>query len=221
MCGLLVKSKWNGLFLLFCLPLICLGCGDFDTGGSDKSGSILMIESIDPIYLDEPTRQVDVFRNPLCSNDPENPDPEPYSDHFADVTLSNRPLNNSTEQTASTIYVLAYEVRYQPYAQGSPSLPTINVSPIGQYVGIATHDELLVWHALRMIDELGLKRDEYEFQMLLGVDEQLRRIIVGAGHRLRVYVPFGSHWYAYSIRRLKENPTIAGHVLRNLLDRRR
>jgi proline dehydrogenase len=87
----------------------------------------------------------------------------------------------------------------------------------GCYVGIATHDEMLVWHALRLIDDLGLKRDEYEFQMLLGVDEQLRRILVNAGHRLRVYVPFGAHWYAYSIRRLKENPDIVGHILKNML----
>ncbi len=87
----------------------------------------------------------------------------------------------------------------------------------GSYVGIATHDEILVWHALRLIDELGLPREKYEFQMLLGVDEELRRILVAAGHRLRVYVPFGAHWYAYSMRRLKENPDIVGHVLRGAL----
>ncbi len=82
------------------------------------------------------------------------------------------------------------------------------------YVGIATHDEKLVWHALKVIDELGLKREEYEFQMLLGVDEQLRDIIVNDGHRLRVYVPFGEQWYAYSVRRLKENPNMAGYVFK-------
>jgi proline dehydrogenase len=85
----------------------------------------------------------------------------------------------------------------------------------GCYVGIATHDELVVWNALRLIDELGLKPEAYEFQMLLGVDEELRRILIDAGHRLRVYVPFGAHWYAYSIRRLKENPNIVGHILHN------
>ncbi len=86
----------------------------------------------------------------------------------------------------------------------------------GCYVEIATHDEIVVWHALQLIDELGLDRDQYEFQMLLGVDEELRRILVRAGHRLRVYVPFGAHWYAYSVRRLKENPDIVGHVLKNM-----
>src|SRR3712207_738396 len=87
----------------------------------------------------------------------------------------------------------------------------------GSYVGIATHDEFLVWHALRLIHQLGVPKDRYEFQMLLGVDEELRGILVGAGHKLRVYVPFGEDWYEYSSRRLKENPKIAGYVARDVL----
>jgi proline dehydrogenase len=79
----------------------------------------------------------------------------------------------------------------------------------GAHVGIATHDEWLVCEALAIIHRLGLAKDRYEFQMLLGVDPELRRILADAGHRLRVYVPFGSHWYPYSVRRLRENPTIA------------
>jgi len=89
----------------------------------------------------------------------------------------------------------------------------------GAYVGIATHDELVVWEALRIVKQHGLRREQYEFQMLLGVDEQLRRILLDAGHRLRVYVPFGEHWYSYSTRRLRENPRIAGYVLKALLGR--
>ncbi len=89
----------------------------------------------------------------------------------------------------------------------------------GCYVGIATHDEKLVWHALKLIDQLQLKPEQYEFQMLLGVDHELRRILVGGGHRLRVYVPFGTEWFGYSTRRLKENPAIAGHILRDLINR--
>ncbi len=81
------------------------------------------------------------------------------------------------------------------------------------YVGIATHDEKLVWYAQKLIREMDLKREEYEFQMLLGVDEELRGIIVENGHRLRVYVPFGKDWLPYSIRRLKENPNIARSAL--------
>lgn len=86
----------------------------------------------------------------------------------------------------------------------------------GAYVGIATHNEELVWEAMRLIDKYRLERDQYEFQMLLGVDPELRNIILNGGHRMRVYVPFGKHWYAYSMRRLKENPAIAGHILKNL-----
>jgi len=89
----------------------------------------------------------------------------------------------------------------------------------GAYVGIATHDELLVYEALETIHRLGLDRDRYEFQMLLGVEPELRRILLAGGHRLRVYVPFGAHWYAYSVRRLRENPQIAGHALRAMLRR--
>ena len=88
----------------------------------------------------------------------------------------------------------------------------------GVYVGIATHDEFLIWHALRLIHQLGIPEDRYEFQMLLGVDEELRSILVGAGHKLRVYVPFGEDWYEYSTRRLKENPKIAGYVTKDVID---
>jgi proline dehydrogenase len=87
----------------------------------------------------------------------------------------------------------------------------------GCYVGIATHDEYLVDKAYELLSKTALPKERYEFQMLLGVREQLRKSIVDAGHRLRVYVPYGDQWYAYSVRRLKENPQIAGYVLRALL----
>lgn len=87
----------------------------------------------------------------------------------------------------------------------------------GAYVGIATHDERLAWEALRIVRKVSLPRDRYEFQMLLGVDETLRRILIRDGHRLRVYVPFGEKWHAYSMRRLRENPQVAGYILKALL----
>ncbi len=87
------------------------------------------------------------------------------------------------------------------------------------YIGIATHDEKLVWHSLKLIDQLKLGRDQYEFQMLYGVDPELRRILVNAGHRLRVYVPFGKEWFAYSIRRLKENPKMVTYIFKNTFNR--
>jgi proline dehydrogenase len=90
----------------------------------------------------------------------------------------------------------------------------------GVYVGIATHDEYLACMATALIDKHGLTPEQYEFQMLLGVDEELRRILIAAGHRLRVYVPYGRDWYPYSIRRLRENPEVARHVLKALLSGR-
>lgn len=88
------------------------------------------------------------------------------------------------------------------------------------YVGIATHDEYIVFRALALIDEMKVPKSMYEFQMLLGVDERLRDIIVAGGHRLRVYVPYGKHWHAYSLRRLKENPSVAGYIIKNMFKRR-
>jgi proline dehydrogenase len=84
------------------------------------------------------------------------------------------------------------------------------------YVGIATHDEKLLWFALSLIDKLNLKKEAYEFQMLLGVTEDLRDLLVKGGHRMRIYVPFGEHWYAYSMRRLKENPNVAVSIFKNI-----
>lgn len=87
----------------------------------------------------------------------------------------------------------------------------------GVYVGIATHDEHLVCGALGLIDRLKVPRERYEFQMLLGVDPEMRRILLAGGHRLRVYVPYGVDWYPYSTRRLRESPEVAKHVIRAFL----
>jgi proline dehydrogenase len=85
------------------------------------------------------------------------------------------------------------------------------------YVGIATHDEWLIGRALERVD--GMARDAYELQMLLGVREERASQLVAAGHRLRVYVPFGEHWYRYSLRRLQENPAMAGTIARATVGR--
>jgi proline dehydrogenase len=82
----------------------------------------------------------------------------------------------------------------------------------GAYVAVATHDDWLVERAEELIAARGLGRDEYEFQMLLGVREGLGDRLVRAGHRLRIYVPYGRRWYEYSMRRLQENPKIATYI---------
>jgi len=114
------------------------------------------------------------------------------------------------------IYIEPREIAYK-----DPQIVNKNFSYLlekmlqnGCYVGIATHDERIVWEALRIIDELQLERNSYEFQMLLGVAEDLRKILVDSGHKVRVYVPFGEKWHAYSMRRLKENPRIATYILK-------
>ncbi len=87
----------------------------------------------------------------------------------------------------------------------------------GCYVAVATHDERLVWSSEQSIRRLGLSPEQYEFQMLLGVLPDLRNVVKASGHRLRVAVPFGHSWYAYSLRRLRKNPAIAGYVLKSML----
>jgi proline dehydrogenase len=87
----------------------------------------------------------------------------------------------------------------------------------GSYVAIATHDEYLLREALRIVNELP--RDRYEFQMLLGVRPDRADQLVAEGHRLRVYVPYGMQWYAYSLRRLQENPKLAGYVAADTVGR--
>lgn len=84
-------------------------------------------------------------------------------------------------------------------------------------VAIATHDDVLIREAYGLISKLAPVKSEYEFQVLLGVRSDLRDKIVADGHRMRVYVPFGRHWYAYSIRRFQENPEVAGYVLKSIL----
>lgn len=86
----------------------------------------------------------------------------------------------------------------------------------GNYVGIATHDDYLIEKSYQMIKEMNIPKDKFEFQMLLGVKEELRYKINSDGFKVRIYVPFGKDWYAYSIRRLKENPQIAGYVFKNI-----
>lgn len=87
----------------------------------------------------------------------------------------------------------------------------------GNYVGIATHDKYLIDEAYKMIKEKNIPKDKFEFQMLCGVREDLRDKINADGYKIRIYVPFGKDWYAYSIRRLKENPSVAGHITKSFL----
>lgn len=87
----------------------------------------------------------------------------------------------------------------------------------GAFCAIATHDDPLIEEGFRQVRERKLTPEQYEFQMLLGVRDQKREEIVRAGHPMRVYVPFGRQWYAYSTRRLKENPQMTGYIVKSIL----
>ena len=87
------------------------------------------------------------------------------------------------------------------------------------YIGIATHDKPVVERSYELIKSGNYKKSDYEFQMLLGVTENLRSEIVGQGYKMRVYVPYGEQWYGYCMRRLIENPKMAGHIIKNLFIR--
>jgi len=93
----------------------------------------------------------------------------------------------------------------------------------GNYPGIATHDELIIAEAKRFAKERNIAADRYEFQMLYGVRRDLQEQLVKDGYRIRVYVPFGSQWYPYLMRRLAERPAnlafMAGNIVKETLHR--
>jgi proline dehydrogenase len=95
----------------------------------------------------------------------------------------------------------------------------------GNYPGIATHDPAMINEAKRWAKEQGIEKNRFEFQMLYGVRRDLQQSLVKEGYRMRVYVPFGTQWYPYLMRRLAERPAnvafITGNVLREALQRRR
>ena len=135
---------------------------------------------------------------------------------FDDVVILNK--LNTNYRLCKGIYVepatIAYKDKQAIRNNYIKSLEKILKA--GNYVGIATHDEYLINEAYKMINELKIPKDKFEFQMLLGVREDLRDKINSDGYKIRIYVPFGEHWYKYSMRRLKENPSIAGHIFKNI-----
>jgi proline dehydrogenase len=94
----------------------------------------------------------------------------------------------------------------------------------GHYPGLATHDERLIDAAKRFVRASAIEPSRFEFQMLYGVRRDLQHALVRDGYRMRVYVPFGTQWYPYLMRRLAERPAnvafIAGNVVREAIRRR-
>ncbi len=87
----------------------------------------------------------------------------------------------------------------------------------GNYPGLATHDERIIAHAKAFAKGRGIDPSRFEFQMLYGVRRDLQHELRAAGYNLRVYVPFGSHWYPYLMRRLAERPANIGFILGNVV----
>jgi len=87
----------------------------------------------------------------------------------------------------------------------------------GTYPAIATHDERIIDETMRYAREQGIGPDRFEFQMLYGIRRDLQRKVVAQGYRLRVYVPYGTAWYPYFMRRLAERPANVLFLARNLL----
>jgi len=134
---------------------------------------------------------------------------------LSDLNSDKHPLNF---RLCKGIYIEPAEIAYKKYEEINrhflEDLEYMFKNKI--YVGIATHDKPLVEGAYSLIREYNVPKTMYEFQMLYGVTPGLRESIVKDGHRMRVYVPFGTKWFGYSTRRLKENPKMASHIIKAL-----
>jgi proline dehydrogenase len=90
----------------------------------------------------------------------------------------------------------------------------------GTFPAIATHDEAIIDATCEYAKSRNISPDRYEFQMLYGIRRDLQARLTDATHRVRLYVPFGSEWFSYFMRRLGERPANVGFVLRALLRER-
>jgi len=130
-----------------------------------------------------------------------------------DMNTSEIPTNY---RLCKGIYVEPAEISFKKYEEiNSHYLEDLEFMFSNRiFVGIATHDKPLIEGAYELIRKYNVPKEMYEFQMLYGVTPKLRQSIVDNGHNLRVYVPFGTKWFGYSTRRLKENPKIASHIIK-------
>ncbi len=135
-----------------------------------------------------------------------------------DLNTVSNPVNY---RLCKGIYVEPAEVAFKKYQEINDHFLTDleYIIENKMYPGIATHDKPLVEGAYKLIEKYNVPKEMYEFQMLYGVTPELRKSVVEKGHRMRVYVPFGSQWFAYSTRRLKENPRMASLIIKALFFR--
>ena len=136
-------------------------------------------------------------------------------ENLKDINTKESPVNL---RVCKGIYVEPEEISYKKYEDiNSHFVDDIELMfQEKMYPGIASHDIPVIEGAYKLIEKYNVPKDEYEFQMLYGVTPALRKSILDKGHRMRVYVPFGKQWFGYSTRRLKENPKMAGVVIKAL-----
>jgi proline dehydrogenase len=136
-------------------------------------------------------------------------------ENLKDINTKESPVNL---RVCKGIYVEPEEISYKKYDDiNSHFIDDIELMfQEKMYPGIASHDIPVIEGAYKLIEKYNVPKDEYEFQMLYGVTPALRKSILDKGHRMRVYVPFGKQWFGYSTRRLKENPKMAGVVIKAL-----
>lgn len=87
----------------------------------------------------------------------------------------------------------------------------------GNYAGIATHDDAIIEHTKRFAQEHQIPREQFEFQLLYGIRNELQKKLVDEGYRVRIYVPYGKDWYGYFMRRLAERPANVGFVIKGII----
>jgi len=138
--------------------------------------------------------------------------------NMMDLNTSETPVNY---RLCKGIYVEPVDIAYKKYEEVNEHYLK-NLEQMfknGVYPAIATHDEKLVEGAYKLIEKYKVPVDKFEFQMLYGVTPSLRKSILKKGFRMRIYVPFGKDWFAYSTRRLKENPKMAQEIIKALFVR--
>lgn len=137
---------------------------------------------------------------------------------YDDVAMMN--ATGAHYRLCKGIYVEPAEIAYKDKQEVRDNFMKIlgRMLDDGVYVGIATHDKWLVEESYKMLEEKKIPKDKYEFQMLYGVTENMRDTINADGHKIRVYVPWGEKWYAYSMRRLQENPQMAWYITKSLFN---
>ncbi len=156
---------------------------------------------------------------------------------IADIDYLEQQLGPAADyRICKGIYLEPEEIAHSGYAEivGATNASIDRMLSAGAYCAIASHDKPVIDHALSALESYGMgpgiddprknagkprngKGPGYEFQMLLGVRGPLRRKLAAMGHRTRVYIPYGEKWYEYSIRRLKENPTVGAQVAKAFL----